>query len=91
MYRLSLNFNHIQNYCTFEILANFSNKFLGRVKYKETKKELDFHANILDLLYSVVYNNLTTIPALPTVVIHNNPILNIFNNNQSAQALLHIV
>jgi len=82
-----LNSNRLQDTCTLNISTNLATKFQGRPAYSDSIKKLNLHANLIDLFYSITLRNPMTIPPLPTITIYNNPILNIFENNQQTQKL----
>ncbi|CAG8777704.1 1931_t:CDS:1, partial [Ambispora leptoticha] len=85
-----LNSNRIQNKYTFNIPANSLTKFLRRLKYTENRTTLNLHANLLDLIYSLVLRNSITILTQPIIKLQDNAIFEIFNNNQSSQSLSQI-
>jgi ribonuclease HI len=82
-----LNSNRISNYCTFNISATLSTKFLGRKISSNTPNKLNFHANHLDLIYSVALCNPINIPPLPTITIKELQIPPIFTKNLASENL----
>ena len=83
----SLNSKKVTDSCTFEISATLSTKFLGRKTYQDSSNKLKLNANYLDLLYSILLCNPSTIPLPPTLQITSSSITMIFNSNEATQQL----